>query len=393
MLSATISLMASTKQGRRLSTQACVALAALLAVPNLAAAKSELTEHFSPVAHSSTLNLDHGPWTRFLQKHVLTAGHAQQRMYKVQRAYYRGSRHKRGSGNSPSRFENNRVAYHLFDDAHESFVRSYRAGLEATVKQIPLGRLNRTEQLAYWLNLYNARVMEWMIEVYPIRRLPSSRDLEDAPWSNAAVTVDGRTFSLRQLETEILFPLWKDPRVLYGLYQAAIGGPRLPSEAFTGENVYRLLEENAYEFINSNRGMLPDGEVLRVSSLYKWGGALFENSSALVKHIRRYAVAPFSDGLSDVKKLRADLYNDAVADIIGGDNLIGRDMVSITSDAQLMNNPDLIPLMISLAPNSHDPRLPPWAVDLVLGMNEHNNRNPRVYIVDCDENGVCERKQ
>lgn len=385
--------MVSLKGTRRVGARACIALAALALVPSAAAAKSELTDHFSAVDPSSTLSLDHGPWTRFLQKHVLSAGHAQQRMYKVQGAYYRGSRHKRPDNGSPSRFENNRVAYHLFDDAHRDFVRSYRVGLQEMVTKLPLGRLNRTEQLAYWLNLYNARVMEWMIEVYPIRRVPASRDLEDAPWSRAAVTVDGRTFSLRQLETDILFPVWNDPRVLYGLYQGAIGGGRLPSEAFTGENVYRLLEENSYEFINSNRGMLPDGEVLRVSLLYKWGGALFENSSALVKHIRRYAVSPFSDGLSDVNTLRADLYNDAVADIIGGDKLIGRDMVSISSDAQLMNDPALVPLMLSLPPNVQDPRLPPWAVELVLGMKAHNNRNPRVYIVDCDENGVCERKR
>lgn len=130
--------------------------------------------------------------------------------------------------------------------------------------------------------------------------------------------IQGVPLSLNDIEN-IVVKNWNFPLVIYGFYLGPIGGPNLPKEAYTGKNVYRLLEENAIEFINSNRGFKANKGKLKASLLYEWWFGLFDNSlEGLLEHLRFYAEAPFDQGLDSVKKLDFDLFDWNIADIIGG---------------------------------------------------------------------------
>jgi len=280
-----------------------------------------VTQAFSGHDPESTGSVDHSVWSEFLSTVTLDVGRSRSRLeLELDRSRMIGSNLKYGSSRR-SRFENNRVAFHLLEDEAIELVRAYRQGLEHISERIDLTWLDRDEQLAYWLNLYNATVMEQLLERYPLSRLER---LREELWGVSLLEVAGHSLSLRDIETRILFPLWDDPLILYGLWQGAVGGPKLRRRAFTADNVWDLLHKNAREFVNSNRGMRPWSTKLHVSLLYAWGAPLFANEKALIRHITSYADPPFSEGLEPVKRLDFDLYNWKIADLNEGTQTSGQ---------------------------------------------------------------------
>ena len=131
---------------------------------------------------------------------------------------------------------------------------SYVAGLTA----IPISRYNRSEQRAYWINLYNALTVKLVLEHYPIG---SIRDIDispglfaDGPWKRKLVEVENEVLSLNDIEHRILRPIWRDPLIHYAVNCASVGCPNLLTMAFTAANTDDLLNAAALDYINSPRG-------------------------------------------------------------------------------------------------------------------------------------------
>jgi len=114
-------------------------------------------------------------------------------------------------------------------------------------------------QMAFWVNAYNAFVLETVINHYPIqgrsnafpansiRQVPGA--FEQATWHAAS-----RTVTLDQIEKTIL-PEFKEPRLYLALGRGAIGSGRLRSEAMTGDRLEKQLGDIQQEFVN-DRNML-----------------------------------------------------------------------------------------------------------------------------------------
>lgn len=112
-------------------------------------------------------------------------------------------------------------------------------------------RLSRDEQMAFWLNAYNALVLRTVIDRYPIQGRSAdypTRSIRQIPGAFERLThrVAGRTLTLDQIEQTIL-PEFRDPRVYLALGRGAVGGGRLRSEAFVPELLEKQLAEVAAE--------------------------------------------------------------------------------------------------------------------------------------------------
>jgi uncharacterized protein DUF547 len=109
---------------------------------------------------------------------------------------------------------------------------------------------SREQQMAFWINAYNAFVLETVINHYPmhgtIRQIPGAFD--KATWRAA-----GKTVTLDQIEKTALHD-FKDPRAYLALGRGAVGSGRLRSEAYTGERLARQLADIENEFV-TNRYM------------------------------------------------------------------------------------------------------------------------------------------
>ena len=167
--------------------------------------------------------------------------------------------------------------------------------------------LNRDEQKAYWINLYNALTVKVVLDHYPVRTIRlinlSSRAFARGPWDTKLLTVEGEELSLNDIEHRILRPIWQDPRVHYAVNCASLGCPNLQPQAFTGRDVEMQLEKAAREFINHPRGVSFPRNRLQVSSIYFWFQEDFGGSEkGIIKHLRKYLTGKNLEQLDKVEK-------------------------------------------------------------------------------------------
>ena len=124
-------------------------------------------------------------------------------------------------------------------DAYYRALRAERGKLDGFVNMqatVAVDKLSREEQLAFWLNAYNALVLKTVIDHYPI----VGRSADYPPKSIRQISgaferlphrVAGRTLTLDQIEQTVLAG-FHDPRVFFAFGCGAAGGGRLRSEVF-----------------------------------------------------------------------------------------------------------------------------------------------------------------
>lgn len=257
----------------------CLFTQALAPIDAIAAAKAKLWEKWTTHDPAATVTVDHSAWRHFLKKYV--------------RAHSSGV---------------NRVAY-------AKVRKSDRRKLNKYIKEltdVPISRFSRDEQLAYWINLYNALTVKVVLDRYPVR---SIRDIKSGlfsigPWSKKLITVEGEELTLDDIEHRILRPIWKDPRIHYAVNCAAIGCPNLQSVPFTADTADALLDKAAREFVNHPRAARVDRGRLLVSSIYVWFQEDFGNSDkGVIEHLQQYASPQLATSLSDVMRIADDRYD------------------------------------------------------------------------------------
>ena len=177
------------------------------------------------------------------------------------------------------------------------------------------GVYSLSEQKAYWINLYNALTVNLILENYPVDSITDikQRFYRFGPWDDKIARVQGKPLSLNDIEHRIIRPVWKDPRIHYGVNCASIGCPNLPLKVFTGKNVDNLLEQAAEEFINHDRGVSFKEKQLTLSKLYSWYQVDFgEGEAGVIKHLMKYAKPKLKEQLKDQLKEQLKNYQGSI---------------------------------------------------------------------------------
>lgn len=187
----------------------------------------------------------------------------------------------------------NRVAYGRVDPADKAALDVYVAQLEAA----PVSDFSAREQLPYWINVYNAATVKMIVDHYPldsITDVPLGGFFSFGPWGEKILTIEGEEVSLDDVEHRIIRPVFKDPRIHYGVNCASIGCPNLAVEPFTADNIERLFDEGAKAYVGHERGAKVTGGAgtparLTVSSIYSWFESDFDADGGVVAHLQKYA--------------------------------------------------------------------------------------------------------
>lgn len=230
----------------------------------------------------SLITVDHVDWDLILQRYVDT-GHPS------------GIYRFRYSGVSPK--------------DHQA-LKQYLQKMQA----IKVSGLNRNEQMAYWVNLYNALTVDVILDHYPvksIREINLSPGLfSKGPWDAKLLEIEGQQVSLNDIEHRILRPIWRDNRVHYAVNCASLGCPNLQPQAYTPQNLELLLDKAAREFVNHPRGASFERNRLQVSSIYFWFQEDFDGSEkGIIKHLKKYLSAENLKRLNSVQKRMVHRYD------------------------------------------------------------------------------------
>ena len=189
-----------------------------------------------------------------------------------------------------------KVNYQAVTDTHQMLLNDY---IDTLTTLNPLN-YNRKEQLAYWVNLYNALVVQLVINHYPIH---STNDLgawhEQGPWQHKLVTINQHPISLDDIEHGILRPIWQDSRIHYLLHKASIGSPDLPELAVNANNQAYLLDAQARRFIRQEKGVSRSGNTLILSRIYEWYLADFIDFPTLLLHLRLYSTPAMANFIKE----------------------------------------------------------------------------------------------
>lgn len=194
-----------------------------------------------------------------------------------------------------------------------------KAYIASLVRLSPL-TLTRPEQFAFWANLYNAVTIDVVLEAWPVRSIRDIRSgLVAGPWRRKLVTIGGVDLSLDDIEHNIMRKGWSEPRVHYAVNCASYSCPNLPLRAFRGATLGPVLDAAARDYVNSPRGVTFDGDMLVVSSIYKWYAADFGGSDArVIAHLARYADAALKARLQAATRIGRDTYDWSLNAVPGG---------------------------------------------------------------------------
>ncbi len=243
--------------------------------------------------------------------------------------------------------EANRFHFEEFEnnEKYQQALHSVRKSLESIPGRMPLEHFNRKEQLAYWLNLYNITVLDEIVRMYPERDLKKEIVGRKSILEPKILNVAGVPLSLNDIQYTILASNYdNDPLIMYGLFQGNIGGPNIRKRAYTSENVYRFLQQNAEEFINSNRGTYSQYDEFEVSSLYERNKRYFPNFEAdLKQHLLRYIEGPERTALNAANTLKPGIDDWTIADVSGTYRQIGGSFATSQAamiDAVIATAPD-----------------------------------------------------
>lgn len=141
-------------------------------------------------------------------------------------------------------------------------------------------------RMAFWVNAYNALVLQTVIDRYPIRgKAPqypadSIRQISGA-FERRQFRIAGRSVTLDQIEKDQVAPLG-DARALLALGRGAQGGGRLRSEAYTAARLEAQLAAAAREVVE-HRGLVhvdATAGVLSVTPLFSWREDMFVRTFA-----------------------------------------------------------------------------------------------------------------
>ena len=239
--------------------------------------KAKRWERWARHDPDSTQAIDHGAWARFLDANL--------------RDFEDGT---------------TLVAYRRVSKADADALDDYVNAMG----RLPIGQYARGEQLAYWINLYNARTVQLVLAYFPVDDLRhikiSPGRSAFGPWDKKILVIEGEHLSLNDVEHRILRPLWQDIRLHYALNRAAIGSPNLLAEPFEAGNAERLFDRPARGFINHPRGVRVDKGRLTVSRLYLWYEPDFGGSvKGVLDHLREHAAPALGQELAAVRRIDA----------------------------------------------------------------------------------------
>jgi len=140
-------------------------------------------------------------------------------------------------------------------------------------------------KMAFWVNVYNARTLQVVINHYPIkgswlsRKRYGKQSIRHIPgvWDRLQFRVMGRMVTLDEIEHQTLRKEFSEPRIHMALVCASVGCPFLRREPYVAERLDEQLDAQARQFLGDPSKFRIDraGRRVYVSAIFKWFGPDF----------------------------------------------------------------------------------------------------------------------
>jgi hypothetical protein len=213
-------------------------------------------------------------------------------------------------GSSLSQLQSTPPTHELFDELLKKYVTAdgrvnYKGFIaEKETFQVYLDKLShnapdrnrwtREEQLAYWINAYNAFTIKLIIDNYPVASIQDLKPKLNIPlvntvWHLKFFQIGGQDASLDEIEHKILRKEFEEPRIHFAINCASFSCPPLLNEAFTAERLEAQLEKVAVGFVNDPKRNRITRESVEISRSFSWFKGDFTKNVSLLEYLNRYS--------------------------------------------------------------------------------------------------------
>jgi hypothetical protein len=162
-----------------------------------------------------------------------------------------------------------------------------KAYLETIRVNAPDDTWSRQDQIAYYMNAYNAMTIDLIVRNYPLK---SIKDIKD-PWEQRNWRISKKSISLEEIEHKILRKM-NEPRIHFGINCASFSCPPLMNEAFTAAKVDVQLERLAVQFINDPKRNKITADRIEISNIFRWFKKDFTKNGDLIDFLNKYSKVP-----------------------------------------------------------------------------------------------------
>lgn len=168
-------------------------------------------------------------------------------------------------------------------------------------KGAPAPSWSKNEQMAYWINAYNAFTIKDVVKHYPIE---SIKDIGSkiqipfvtTPWAEKFFTIGGEKMSLDNIEHGTLRKKYNDPRIHFSLVCASISCPRLRNEAYMPDKLDAQLNDQGSDFLNNPAKNKITKDEAKLSKYFDWyKGDWKESGQSVVKWVNKYSTTKIND--------------------------------------------------------------------------------------------------
>jgi hypothetical protein len=158
---------------------------------------------------------------------------------------------------------------------------------------------NIDDEKAFWINVYNAYTLKFIIEEYPVESINDlhwgglylGTVLGTTVWDDDKIVVNNVKLSLNNVEHDTLRKSIGDERIHFVLVCASISCPNLRNEAYEGFKLNEQLEEEARIFFNdqTKNRFDPETKTAHLSKILDWYGDDFgNNKQEILKYVTNY---------------------------------------------------------------------------------------------------------
>ena len=165
-----------------------------------------------------------------------------------------------------------------------SGLKASKSTLEAYLTELqsfpPQSNWNKNQIMAYWINAYNAYTIKLIVDNYPISSIMNLHG--GKTWDRKWINIDGNTYSLNQIEHEILRARYGDARIHFAVNCAATSCPPIYNRAFTADNLNSTLQRLTRRFINNTAYNTISSERIEISKIFEWYASDFGNVTSYI---------------------------------------------------------------------------------------------------------------
>lgn len=160
---------------------------------------------------------------------------------------------------------------------------------------------SEAEQLAYWINAYNAFTVKLIIDNYPVKSITDLHPRLYVPgmntvWHKKFFKIGSKEASLDEIEHQILRKQFNEPRIHFAINCASVSCPPLRNEAYTAAKLDKQLDEQARQYINNPAHNKITPNKIVVSQIFNWFKEDFTKKGSLIDYLNKYSKTRINPG-------------------------------------------------------------------------------------------------